>query len=105
MNLPSSAAFPRATKPSPQESVTSPLPAVVAESPTVHETVLLNLDTTPWSIVSVGGRTLGQTPLVGASLPAGTHALVLSNPELGLKTTYQVTITAGRTTARRIGLD
>lgn len=65
----------------------------------------LNLDTTPWSVVSLGGRVLGTTPIVGASLPAGTHSLVLSNPELGLKTTYQVTITPGRTTARRIGLD
>jgi eukaryotic-like serine/threonine-protein kinase len=65
----------------------------------------LNLDTTPWSTVSVGGRVLGQTPIVGASLPAGTHTLVLSNPEQGVRTTYQVTISAGKTTARRIGLD
>jgi hypothetical protein len=53
----------------------------------------------------VGGRVLGQTPIVGASLPVGTHTVLLSNPELGLKTTYQVTISAGHTTARRIGLD
>ena len=77
----------------------APAPAAVAE------TGLLNLDTTPWSIVSVGGRVLGQTPIVGASLPVGTHTVLLSNPELGLKTTYQVTIAAGRTTARRVGLD
>ncbi|HYQ18823.1 MAG TPA: PEGA domain-containing protein, partial [Polyangiaceae bacterium] len=77
----------------------SPSPAPVAEMGR------LNLDTTPWSIVSVGGRVLGQTPIVGASLPAGTHTLVLSNPEQGLKTTYQITIAAGRTTARRLGLD
>jgi eukaryotic-like serine/threonine-protein kinase len=69
------------------------------------ETGLLNLDTAPWSIVSMGGRVLGQTPIIGASLPVGTHMLVLSNPEQGLKTTYQVTISAGQTTARRIGLD
>jgi serine/threonine-protein kinase len=68
-------------------------------------TGLLNLDTSPWSIVSVGGRVLGQTPIVGASLPAGNHALVLTNPELGIKTTYMVTIVAGQTTARRVGLD
>lgn len=78
---------------------------VSAPTPVAVETGLLNLDTTPWSTVSVGGRVLGQTPIVGASLPAGTHVLVLSNPELGLKTTYQVTITAGHTTARRVGLD
>jgi serine/threonine-protein kinase len=73
--------------------------------PLVAETGQLNLDSTPWSIVSVGGRVLGQTPIVGVSLPVGTHAVLLSNPELGLKTTYQVTITAGHTTARRVGLD
>jgi serine/threonine protein kinase len=83
-------------------------PVAVPSTPTalpVAETGRLNLDTQPWSIVSVGGRMLGQTPIVGASLPVGTHTVLLSNPELGLKTTYQVTISAGRTTARRIGLD
>jgi eukaryotic-like serine/threonine-protein kinase len=69
------------------------------------DTGLLNLDTTPWSVVSVGGRLLGQTPIIGVSLPVGTHTLVLSNSEQGIKTTYQVTISAGKTTARRIGLD
>jgi eukaryotic-like serine/threonine-protein kinase len=81
-------------------------PPTSAPSPAAPvETGLLNLDTTPWSTVSVGGRVLGQTPIVGAALPAGTHTLVLSNPEQGLRTTYQVTISAGKTTARRIGLD
>jgi len=79
--------------------------AALPSQPAAVEAGLLNLDTTPWSTVSVGGRALGQTPIVGASLPAGTHVLVLSNPELGLRTTYQVTIAAGRTTARRVGLD
>jgi cytoskeletal protein RodZ len=84
-------------------------PAAPAPAPpppaAAAEVGYLNLDTTPWSTVSVGGRVLGQTPLVGASLPAGTHTLVLSNPEQGVRTTYQVTISAGKTTARRIGLD
>jgi serine/threonine-protein kinase len=80
-------------------------PAPPAPPSAAPEMGRLNLDTNPWSIVSVNGRVLGQTPIVGASLPVGTHTLSLSNPEQGLKTTYQVTITAGRTTARRIGLD
>ena len=80
--------------------------AVVPAAPAIPaETGLLNLDSSPWSVVSLGGRVLGQTPIVGATLPVGTHTLVLSNPEQGLKTTYQVTITAGHTTARRVGLD
>jgi serine/threonine-protein kinase len=79
--------------------------AAPAAPPRAAEPGRLSLDTSPWSIVSVDGRVLGQTPIVGAAMPAGTHTLVLSNPEQGLKTTYQVTISAGRTTARRIGLD
>jgi serine/threonine protein kinase len=81
-----------------------------AERPVVEpsapaESGFLTIDTTPWSTVSTGGKVLGQTPLVGVKLPAGRHTLVLENPELGLRTSYQVTINAGQTTARRIGLD
>jgi hypothetical protein len=89
-----------APAPPPAAPMPSPPPPAAAA-----EVGYLNLDTTPWSTVSVGGRVLGQTPIVGASLPAGTHTLVLSNPEQGVRTTYQVTISAGKTTARRIGLD
>ena len=66
---------------------------------------LLTLDTTPWSVVSVGGKTLGQTPLIGVKLPAGVHTLTLKNPELGVETTYVVTIEAGKKHTRRIGLE
>jgi serine/threonine-protein kinase len=86
------------------ETATVPTPPTVPVT-AAAETGLLSLDTNPWSTVSLGGRVLGTTPLVGVSLPVGTHALVLSNPELGLKTTYQVTIMAGHTTARRVGLE
>jgi hypothetical protein len=85
--------------------VPAPAPASAPAPVVSAEPGLLNLDTTPWSNVSVGGRALGTTPLVGVSLPAGTHTLVLTNPELGIKTTYRVTIGSGRTTARRIGLE
>jgi eukaryotic-like serine/threonine-protein kinase len=85
--------------------VAPPLPSPATASPSPVEMGRLNLDTTPWAIVSEGGRVLGQTPLVGVALPAGTHTLVLSNPEQGLKTAYQVTISAGQVTSRRIGLD
>jgi serine/threonine protein kinase len=80
-------------------------PPAPSESQAATQTGTLNFDTTPWSIVSSGGRPLGQTPLIGATLPAGTHTLILTNPELGIKTSYQVVIAAGRTTARRIGLE
>jgi serine/threonine-protein kinase len=94
----------QASSTSPSEvaaSAPSPAPAPSA----AIEMGRLNLDTTPWAIVSEGGRVLGQTPLVGVALPVGTHTLLLSNPEQGLKTAYQVTIAAGQVTSRRIGLD
>jgi serine/threonine-protein kinase len=87
------------------EASAAPAPPSTGSAVQQVETGQLNLDTTPWSFVSVGGRALGQTPIVGVSLPVGTHTLILSNPEQGLKTAYQVTISAGRVTSRRIGLD
>jgi eukaryotic-like serine/threonine-protein kinase len=65
----------------------------------------LTIDTSPWSLVSVGGKVLGQTPLVGVKLPTGTQVLSLRNPELGIETSYSVTIEAGKTSARRIGIE
>ncbi|HEX7671577.1 MAG TPA: serine/threonine-protein kinase [Polyangiaceae bacterium] len=65
----------------------------------------LTIDTTPWSLVSDHGKVLGQTPLVGASLPSGTHVLSLRNSELGVETTYTVEIVAGKTAVRRIGIE
>jgi serine/threonine-protein kinase len=66
---------------------------------------LLTIDTSPWSQVSMGGRVLGQTPLIGVKLPAGSHVLSLKNPELGIETSYPVTIENGKTTVRRIGIE
>jgi len=65
----------------------------------------LTLDTDPWSHVSLGGRRLGTTPLVRVRLPAGEHMLVLSNPELDVRTRFRVTIRDGETYTRRIGLE
>lgn len=65
----------------------------------------LTIDTSPWSVVSVGGRVLGQTPLIGVRLPSGTQVLSLRNPELGIETSYPVAIESGKTTVRRIGIE
>jgi len=65
----------------------------------------LTLDTSPWSQVSVAGRSLGQTPLIGIKLPSGSQVLLLRNPELGIETSYPVTIESGKTTVRRIGIE
>jgi serine/threonine-protein kinase len=65
----------------------------------------LTIDTSPWSLVSVGGRPLGQTPLMNVKLPAGSQVLSLRNPEQGIETSYPVTIESGKTTVRRIGIE
>jgi serine/threonine-protein kinase len=60
--------------------------------------------TSPWTTVSLGGRNLGETPLVRVRLPAGRHTLHLANPEAGIAESYSVEITPGETTTRRLGL-
>ena len=74
-------------------------------APSAVEHGYLTLDTSPWSNVTADGVSLGQTPIVRAKLPSGTHTLTLSNPEQGLRTSYQVRIEAGKVTARRLGLE
>jgi serine/threonine-protein kinase len=81
-----------------------PTPAPAVPEPSV-EYGFLTLDTTPWSTVTVDGKVLGQTPIVRAKLPAGRHSLLLVNGERNLSTSYQVTIEAGKTSSRRLGLD
>jgi hypothetical protein len=65
----------------------------------------LTIDTSPWSLVSVAGRALGQTPLMNVKLPAGSQVLSLRNPEQGIETSYAVTIESGKTTVRRLGIE
>ncbi|MCU0676070.1 MAG: protein kinase [Myxococcota bacterium] len=99
---------PRPARPRPDSmaQTVDPPPAPPAEPPPAPtEFGFLTLDTNPWSIVSVGGRRLGNTPLVRARLPAGTHVLELTNPELDLRTTYTVVIEPNQTFSRRIGIE
>jgi len=65
----------------------------------------LTIDSSPWAWVTVKGRSLGQTPVVMAKLPVGTQVLTFRNPDLGLSTSYSVTIEAGKTVVKRIGLE
>ncbi|HWL87022.1 MAG TPA: serine/threonine-protein kinase [Polyangiaceae bacterium] len=64
----------------------------------------LTINTTPWTVVSEGGRNLGQTPIFRLPLPAGEHVLLLENPEQGLKQSYPVTIKPNETSTRNLGL-
>jgi serine/threonine-protein kinase len=64
----------------------------------------LNLNTKPWSEVSLGGRKLGITPLLGIELPAGQHDLLCVNPGRGISKTIRVTIEPGETTSLSLKL-
>jgi len=64
----------------------------------------LTFDARPWCNVSIGGRALGQTPIVNQTLPSGRHRLRCVNPELGLQRTVSVTIRPGETTRTRLQL-
>jgi hypothetical protein len=58
----------------------------------------LRMDTEPWSVIYVGKRKLGITPIMGAKLPAGTHKVTAVNKEQGLKKTFKITIRSKKTT-------
>ncbi len=62
----------------------------------------LTLKTTPWTTVFLGGRRLGDTPLVDVALPVGTHVLKLKNPDTGLDDSIEVEIKANQTTVKKL---
>ncbi len=64
----------------------------------------LKLDTVPWTTVFLGGKKLGDTPLLGISLPAGRHTLRLVNSEQNLEHTIEVDIVANQATVKRLKL-
>jgi len=64
----------------------------------------LTLDTYPWTKVSENGKVLGSTPLVHVAIAAGSHTLTLENPDQGIKQQTTVTIKAGETVSKRLGL-
>jgi serine/threonine-protein kinase len=54
-------------------------PAAPADTTPGH----LRIGATPWCTVTVDGVGRGQTPVVGLSLPPGTHRIACINPERG----------------------
>ncbi len=79
-------------------------PPVEQPAPPRESNGFLTLATTPWTTVSLNGRALGTTPLIRLPLPPGSHVLRLQNRERGIDQTYRVTIVAGETLSRRVGL-
>jgi serine/threonine-protein kinase len=87
---------PPTTTPPPPKDETTPKRAV--------EEGLLTLETVPWTTVFLGGKKLGDTPLIGMKVPAGEITLLLVNDVEGIRQEYVVVVRPGQTTKKRLGL-
>ncbi len=109
------AAAPAAPAPAPQPAAPAAprLTAAIPKTP-VHEApaaateaasndsaaggeAFLNINSLPASTVVLDGKPLGSTPKVHVQVAAGTHTVVFTNPEQGLKKQISVTVAAGET--------
>lgn len=80
-----------------------PSPAkAVPEEPSAPPTGRLTLDTSPWTRVYVGRRSLGRTPILEAPLPVGRHRLRLRNAKAGIDRMLTVEVKPNATTVRRL---
>jgi len=60
-----------------------------APAPVPRPRVSVSINATPWAIVSVDGREIGETPLAGVEIEAGRHVFQARMPD---GTTLQQTI-------------
>ena len=60
----------------------------------------LRINSRPWSQVFIDDRLIGNTPQLDISLPAGSHAVRLTNPEFGMSKVFSVRVPAGETVTR-----
>ncbi len=87
-----------ATGPRPTPAPTPRMAEPAAPAP--GGTGTLQIQTVPWSQVTVNGRMVGNTPQQAISLPPGNHQVTLVNPEFNIRHTIMVQIRAGETTRR-----
>ena len=71
-------------------------PAHVAPAP-AH----LDVNAIPWAHVRIDGVARGETPLLGLTLPAGSHQLELTNEPLGARRDVRIELRPGEH-ARRL---
>jgi hypothetical protein len=80
-------------------------PATVPPAAPAADTLgYVTFDTYPWTKVSENGASLGTTPLVHLALPAGSHTFTLDNPDQSIHQTYVLTVKAGESVTKRLGL-
>jgi hypothetical protein len=63
---------------------------------------LLHINALPWAEVWIDGKSVGETPIAGLSLPIGPHNVVFRHPQLGERRTTATVIVNGPT---RVGVD
>ena len=61
----------------------------------------LNVETRPWAIVIIDGRTVGTTPMAPVSVPAGKHKVELVNKDLDAHLIRTVEVKSGETATLR----
>jgi hypothetical protein len=87
------------SEPAPNEEPATPNAAPLqAASPGSPGTLRIN--SRPWSQVFVDGRSIGMTPQLNVSVPAGEHSVHLVNPEFGMTKTFTVSVSAGESVTR-----
>jgi hypothetical protein len=63
----------------------------------------INLNAAPWAEVYLDGRSLGETPIANASVPAGTHEVIFRNPQF-VELRQMVTVASGKATRLAVTL-
>ena len=69
--------------------------AAVRETPAIGAPAHLTVASSPWMEVFVDGKDLGQTPVIDASLPAGSHQVKLVNAPLGISHPISLELASG----------
>jgi hypothetical protein len=69
------------------------------------QTARLTLETVPWTTVYLGGKKLGETPIINVAIPAGEVTLTLVNPGKNIRQDYFLKAAPGKTYRKRLKLD
>ncbi len=85
--------------PGASESVTSPpvTSPPVASPPVASTSGTLRVSSRPWSVVTIDGKVVGNTPQMSLSLAAGSHRVHLRSPDFEIEKELNVSIRAGET--------
>ncbi|MCE9579157.1 MAG: PEGA domain-containing protein, partial [Deltaproteobacteria bacterium] len=61
----------------------------------------LSIDASPWATISVDGKELGQTPLIGVAIAAGDHTIKAVGAK-GATKTFRIHVDPGATVRKKV---